>query len=68
MKRIRVPWIRCRADELGSLPCELEWRGTYFEVLAYSEAEARAWWRSLSESERGEQVGCGAGVEGAGLF
>jgi hypothetical protein len=52
MKIIRVPWIRCRADEADAFPFEMEWRGRYFNVLAYSENEARDWWRGLSERER----------------
>lgn len=57
MKILRVPWIRCRADEVDALPYELEWRGHHFSVLAYSEHEARDWWRSLPERDRESQLG-----------
>jgi hypothetical protein len=61
IKIIRVPWIRCRADEVDALPFELEWRGRVFSVLAYTENEARDWWRSLPEAERERQLGGGGG-------
>ena len=67
MKLIRVPWIRCRADEYGAAPFPLEWRGRNFEVLAYSEAEARDWWKSLADGERESALGLGTREE-AGLF
>jgi hypothetical protein len=67
MKLLRVPWIRCRADEYGAAPVPLEWRGREFAVLAYSEAEAHDWWKSLDEAEREEALGLGAREE-AGLF
>ena len=57
MKTIRVPWIHCRADEVDAVPCEMDWRGRSFTLLAYSEKEAREWWRTLSEHERENALG-----------
>ncbi len=57
MKVIRVPWIRCRADELDAHPHELEWRRQTFSVLAYSEREARDWWEALDDTEREQLLG-----------
>ena len=57
LKIIRVPWIRCRADEVDALLFEMEWRKREFSVLAYSEEEAREWWSSLAEAERESQLG-----------
>lgn len=54
MKVIRVPWISCRADEVDAVQCELDWAGRAFAVMAYSEKEARDWWRTLSTAERNE--------------
>ena len=70
MKTVRVPWIRCRADEVDAMPTEMEWRGRLFAVLAYSEKEARDWWRSISDREREEALGMTADREndGPGLF
>lgn len=70
MKVVRVPWIRCRADEVDAVPSEMEWRGRAFSVLAYSEKEAREWWRSLAEREREELLGMGgeAADESPSLF
>lgn len=70
MKVVRVPWIRCRADEMGAVPIDLEWRGHSFTLLAYSEAEAREWWRDLSDREREEILGMTAAPpdDGPGLF
>lgn len=69
MKTVRVPWIRCRADEVDAMSAELEWRGRIFELLAYSEKEARDWWRSLSDREREEALGLAAdSEESPGLF
>lgn len=70
MKTVRVPWIRCRADEVDAMPTEMEWRGRLFAVLAYSEKEARDWWRSISDREREEAIGMTAerGNDGPGLF
>ena len=65
MKVIRVPWIICRADEFGASNVPMNWRGEDFEILAYSEKDARDWWGKLSESERGRQMGGGgSGDEG----
>ena len=60
MKTIRVPWIRCRADEADALPCEMRWRDRSFTVLAYTEKEAHDWWRGLSDREREERLGISA--------
>lgn len=60
MKIVRVPWIQCRADEVETIECEMEWRGRLFAVLAYSEDEARKWWGGISESERRELLGTDA--------
>ena len=70
MKTVRVPWIRCRADEVDAIPCEMEWRGQHFAVLAYSEKEARDWWRTLSDSERENSLGMTAAAsdDSPGLF
>jgi hypothetical protein len=57
MKVIRVPWIRCRADEVGAVDCTLEWRGKSCTVLAYSEREAREWWKDLTDGQRDELLG-----------
>ena len=70
MKTVRVPWIRCRADEVDAVPIEMEWRGRRFELLAYSQKEAGDWWRSLSDREREEVLGLTAATseESPGLF
>ncbi len=68
MKTVRVPWIRCRADEVEALPIEMEWRGTSFTLLAYSDREARDWWRSLSDRERESALGFAGAAEEPGLF
>jgi hypothetical protein len=57
MKIVRVPWIRCRADELDAVPSEMEWRGRSFMLLAGSEKEGLEWWRSLSDREREDLLG-----------
>lgn len=57
MKTIPVPWIRCRADEAGAIATEMEWNGMFFSILAYSEKEARDWWRDLPEGERQRLLG-----------
>ena len=67
MKLIRVPWICCRADEVDAIQCEMEWRGRVFAVMAYSEKEAREWWRDVSEAERSELLGMGAAASDAEL-
>lgn len=59
MKLVRVPWIRCRADEVDAVQVGLEWRGHAIAVLAYSEKEAREWWRELPERERDAALGIG---------
>ncbi len=61
MKLIRVPWIVCRADEFGASNYVQSWRGEDFEVMAYSEKEAREWWGELSESERSRYMRGGGG-------
>ena len=70
MKTVRVPWIRCRADEVDAVPSEMEWRGRRFLLLAYSDKEAQEWWRDLSEREREELLGVTTEAEedGLGLF
>ena len=70
MKVIRVPWIRCRADELGSVGHEMQWRKRGFTILAYSEKEACEWWSAFCEAERDELLGIGGGdgTEQASLF
>jgi hypothetical protein len=70
MKIIRVPWIRCRADESDAVPSELEWRGRSFTLLAYSEKEALEWWRTLSDREREDLLGMAAepADESPGMF
>lgn len=70
MKIVRVPWIQCRADEVDSIKCEMEWRGRTFAVMAYSEAEARKWWGGIAESQRRELLGEEAAEteDGLGLF
>lgn len=59
MKLIRVPWIRCRADEFGAVLWKTEMNGLEVAVLAYSEAEAKGWWKNLTEAERKELLGIG---------
>ena len=69
MKVLRVPGIRCRADEVDAIPTRLEWRGRSFTALAYSEKEALEWWRGLSEPEREELLGLGEKTDdGPGLL
>ncbi len=70
MKLVRVPWICCRADEMGAVSSEMEWRGRSFTLLAYSETEAREWWRDLSDREREELLGMAGDPsdDGPGLF
>ena len=52
------------------MSCEMEWRGQRFAVLAYSEKEARDWWRTLSDSERENSLGMTAAAsdDSPGLF
>ena len=57
MKVIRVPWIRCRADEVGTCSIEVQWRKQSFRLLAYSEREAQEWWGGLRDEERDEALG-----------
>ena len=68
MRIIRVPWIICRADEFGAANVPMNWRGEDFEILAYSEKEARDWWDELSESERSRQMHSGGGEGELSLF
>lgn len=60
MRVVRVPCIRCRADEVAAIPTEMEWRDRRFTLLAYSEKEASEWWRSLSDQEREDALGMSA--------
>ena len=57
MKIIRVPWIRCRADEVGTCSIDVQWRKQSFKILAYSEREAQEWWGGLRDEERDEVIG-----------
>ena len=57
MKIVRVPWIRCRADEIGSCTIDVQWRKQSFRILAYSEREAQEWWGGLRDGERDAAVG-----------
>ena len=57
MKVIRVPWIQCRADEAGANCFPMTWRGKDFEIMAYTEREAKDWWRSLSDTVRNDALG-----------
>jgi len=59
MKTVRVPWIQCRADEVDAVRIEMDWRGRSLAVLAYSEKEAREWWRDLADRERDAMLGIG---------
>jgi hypothetical protein len=68
MKIIRVPGICCRADEVDAQCFEMEWRGRVFSVMAYSETEARDWWRSLPERDREAALGGGNGGGELELF
>ena len=69
MKAIRVPWMRCRADETGAVSCALDWRSKSFTVLAHSERKAREWWNGLTDVERDELLGIDhAGSEQTSLF
>ena len=70
MKVVRVPWIRCRADEVDAVSSEVEWRGRTLAVLSYSQKEALDWWRGLSDREREELLGLDGATEddGPGLF
>jgi len=64
MKLIRVPWIRCRADEADAQLFQIQWRQKVFSVLAYSESEAREWWSGLSDAERDPAPGLDDEQEG----
>ena len=64
MKVLRVPWIRCRADEIGAQLFEMRSRKQSFNVLAYSEQEAREWWSGLSDAERNDGLGIRDGDSG----
>ena len=70
MKVVRVPWIRCRADEVDAISSEVVWRDRTFAVLAYSQKEALEWWRGLSDREREELLGMDGAApdDGPGLF
>lgn len=57
MKVIRVPWIRCRADEVGSCSIDVHWRKLPVKIIAYSEREAQEWWGGLRDEERDEALG-----------
>jgi hypothetical protein len=55
---------------MGAVSSEMEWRGRSFTLLAYSETEAREWWRDLSDREREELLGMAGDPsdDGPGLF
>lgn len=57
MKVVRVPWIRCRADEVGACAVDLHWRKQNFSLIANSEREAQDWWGGLGEEERDAALG-----------
>jgi hypothetical protein len=57
MKCLRVPWIRCRADEVDTETFELEWRNRPVPIMAHSEGDAKAWWRSLTGEQKDELLG-----------
>ena len=59
MKLVRVPWIQCRADELGAECFPWTWRGKDFEIMAFTRKEADEWWSSLSETSKGDLLGHG---------
>jgi hypothetical protein len=52
MKVVRVPWIRCRADEVGSCSIDVQWKKLSVRIIGYSEREAQEWWGGLSDEER----------------
>ena len=57
MRVIRVPWIQCRADESGAERFAWEWKGKDFEIMAFSQSEAKEWWDSLGDGTRKELLG-----------
>ena len=57
MKVIRVPWIQCRADEVGAESFPWAWRGKDFEIMAFNRREADEWWGSLSETSKSDLLG-----------
>ena len=63
MKVLRVPWIRCRADETDACAIQVQWRKQTFSLIAHSEREAQEWWGSLREAERDEALGMENGAE-----
>jgi hypothetical protein len=60
MNIVRVPWIQCRADEATAELFPLMFRGREFQIMAYSEKEARDWWRGLPEADKGAALGLDA--------
>lgn len=68
MKVIRVPWIQCRADEIGAETFSCHWRGRDFEIMAFSATEAREWWDSLSDAVKGDFLGMRTGNESDGVL
>ena len=70
MKVIRVPWIRCRADEVGACSIDVHWQKRSFRLVANSEREAEEWWGGLKDAERNELAGLEESVESdqANLF
>jgi hypothetical protein len=57
MKVVRVPWIQCRADEVGAETFVWTWRGKDFELMAFNRKEAEEWWNSLSETFKSDLLG-----------
>ena len=43
MKIVRVPWIRCSADEEDTSTIRMQWRKQEFTIMAYSQREAEEW-------------------------
>jgi hypothetical protein len=64
MKIVRVPWIRCRADELDTSIIPVAWRKQTFSIMAHSQQEAEKWWGNLSDAERHEVLGLDQQTDG----
>jgi hypothetical protein len=63
MKVLRAPWIRCRADEVGTCEIQVNWRKQTLVLIAYSEREAQVWWGGLRDEERDAAVGLDNAVD-----
>jgi hypothetical protein len=57
MKIVRVPWIRCRADEVDSCVIQVQWRKQEFLIMAQTPREAEGWWDGLPDAERDQVTG-----------